>query len=263
MTILALWFPLLLSPSVLAADVVDVPAGTFVQGSEEMPDAPPRDVTLSAYRIDRTEVTIAAFEAFMAGPVAERDHWSEAGWAWHQAHPQGAGADLRAADRSADHPVVAVTWFEADAYCRSVGGHLPTEAQWEHAACGGGDQRYAWGDSEEVSASWYSGGKFGHIQAVHTVAATDQDPSLASPFGLLHTSGNVWEWTADHYHRQGYEPAGQATTDPASAQETPWRVLRGGSFMNLPSYCRCTHREPAMPDRVAFTTGFRCAYPAP
>ena len=119
------------------------------------------------------------------------------------------------------------------------------------------------GDSEEVAATWYSGGKFGHIQAVHTDAVTDQDPTLSSPLGLLHTAGNVWEWTADHYHREGYAPPGVAATDPTGPNQGTWRVLRGGSFMNLPSYCTCTHREPATPDRVAFTTGFRCAYPAP
>jgi formylglycine-generating enzyme required for sulfatase activity len=263
MTLLVLWFPLIFTAPALAGDVVDVPAGTFQQGREGVPDETPREVTLSAYRIDRTEVSLVDFEAFMAQGAGERSHWTESGWTWHQAHTQGAGAVLRAADRTPEHPVVAVTWYEAAAYCSWAGGSLPTEAQWEHAACGKGDQRYAWGDSEDVDATWYGGGKFGHIQAVQTDPAGDQDAALASPHGLLHTAGNVWEWTADHYHRDGYAPLGEDATDPTGPADGPWRVLRGGSFMNLPSYCTCTHREPATPDRVAFTTGFRCAYPAP
>lgn len=263
MTLLVLWFPLLVSSPVRAGEAVDVPAATFRQGSDGVPDERPRDVSLSAYRIDRTEVSIAAFERFMAEAAADPESWSQDGWAWHQAHPDGAGAALRAAGRGDEHPVVAVTWFEADAFCRAAGGTLPTEAQWEHAACGAGGQPYAWGDSDQVAAAWYSGGKFGHVDAVRTQPVADQDPGLASPLGLLHTAGNVWEWTADSYHRDSYLPAGVAVTDPTGPRSGPWRTLRGGSFMNLPSYCTCTHREPAAPDRVALTTGFRCAYPSP
>ncbi len=263
MTLLVLWFPLISASPALAGDPVQVPAGTFRQGREGVPDETPREVTLATYGIDRTEVTIADFERFMVQGALDRASWTDDGWAWHQAHPDGAGAPLRAADRSTDHPVVAVTWYEADAYCRWAGGSLPTEAQWEHAACGDGDQRYAWGDGDDAPVTWYSGGKFGHIQGVHTVPAADQDASLASPLGLLHTAGNVWEWTADYYHREGYAPLGEPATDPTGPTQGTWRVLRGGSFMNLPSYCTCTHREPALPTRVAFTTGFRCAYPAP
>ncbi len=240
-----------------AADAVAVPAGSFTQGSGRASDEPLRTVTLSAYRIDRTEVTVAAYERFVAEGYEEQRWWSNDGWAWAQEHPGGSGADFRAAGRSSDHPVVAVTWFEADAYCRWTGGHLPTEAQWERASCRAAGERFAWGESEEVDIVWYAGGKFGHLKEVHTVPAALQDAALASPAGLLHTAGNVWEWTSDWYHASG--TAGDAT-DPAGPESGTWRVLRGGSFMNLPSYCTCTHREPATPDRVAFTTGFRCAY---
>ncbi len=262
MTLFALWFPLSSPTPALAGEGIDVPAGTYRQGSEGTPDEAPRDVTLTAYRIDRTEVTIADFERFMAQAASERQVWSEQGWEWHQAWPQGAGPEIRAAGRSPEHPVVAVTWYEADAFCRWAGGSLPTEAQWEHAACGDGGQRYPWGDNEAVEVPWYSGGKFGHIQGVHTVPSDQQDPAMASPLGALHMAGNVWEWTQDYYHREGYSPLGEPATDPVGPDSGTWRVLRGGSFMNLPSYCTCTHREPATPDRVALTTGFRCAYPS-
>ncbi len=247
-----------------AGDRVQVPAGTTVQGQAGLVDAPPRDATLSAFDIDRTEVSIADFEAFTtAGGYTTPALWSDAGRAWLADHPQGAGAEQRRAGRDPTHPVVAVTWFEADAFCRWRGGALPTEAQWERAACGDGERRFPWGeDEEEVEVAWYSGGKFGHITTIRTEPVDQEHPSASGPFGLLHMSGNVWEWTAEDYRRDSWAE-GQAATDPTNTGSSPWKSLRGGSYMNLPSYSTCAHREPARPDRVAFTTGFRCVYPAP
>lgn len=240
----------------LAGDIVSIPAGTFTQGSAREPDAPVRNVHQSAYRIDRTEVTIAAFEAFASGAWGERRWWSDEGWLWAEAHPGGAGPALRRAGRATDHPVVAVTWFEADAYCRAQGGALPTESQWERAATGDGNRRFPWGETEQ-GGTWAGGEKYAVLQDMGTASVTSQDRSLASPFGLLHMAGNVWEWTRDRYDRDG---ARGDATDPTGPTDGPWRTLRGGSFANLPSSCTTTHREPALPDRVALTTGFRCVY---
>lgn len=231
--------------------VVEIPAGTFTQGSGRGPDDPQRAVEIAAFGIDRTEVSVAAFEAFAATAWQKVALWSAEGWSWAQANPGGAGAAMRAAGRPGDHPVVAVTWFEAEAYCRAAGGGLPSESQWERAACGDGGRRFPWGDDER-DAAWYAEGKLGHLKGVATRAVDDQDPSLASPFGLVHAAGNVWEWTADGYRRDSAAPA-----------EGSWKTMRGGSYGNLPSYCGCTHREPALPKRVSFSAGFRCAYPPP
>lgn len=238
-------------------DTVPVPAGRFQQGSAREPDAPPRTVSLPAFHIDRHEVTVADFARFVSeGGYRDTRHWSTAGREWLASHPEGAGADARAAGRAGDHPVVAVTLFEAEAYCAWAGGRLPTEAEWERAACGTDGRRFPWGDSEEVAAAWYAGGKFGSLQRVATVPAHDQAAGLHSPTGTLHMAGNVWEWTADRYHARDW--GGTGTDAPRSTADTPWHVLRGGSFMNLPSYSTCRHREPARPDRTAFTVGFRC-----
>lgn len=242
-----------------ARDVVAVPAGTSVQGSAREPDAPPRQVTLSAFEIDRHEVTVDDFERFVhEGGYQTPAWWSAGGRAWLKQHPDGAGAANRAAGRTGEHPVVAVTLYEAEAYCAWTGGRLPTEAEWERAACGTDGRRFPWGDDEAVAASWYAGGKFGDVSHVQTTAAATQAPALHSPVGALHMAGNVWEWTHDHYASPGW--TAEAAIDPVNTQDTPWHVLRGGSYMNLPSYCSCRHREPARPDRVALTTGFRCAY---
>lgn len=233
-----------------APAMVAVPAGETLLRSI---DQPPVRAQLSAFRIDRAEVSIDEFEAFAAQGYQEQAHWSPDGWTWAQAHPGGLGSAARAAGRTGAHPVVGITWFEADAYCRARGARLPTEAEWEHAACGGDGRRFPWGDQEPALAPWYTSGKHGHITGVHTQTAAQADPSLRAPTGAVHMAGNVWEWTAD-----AWRSARTGGPDPTVAEGT-WRVLRGGSFMNLPSYCTCGHREPATPDRQAFTTGFRCA----
>lgn len=245
-------------------DTVLVPAGETVQGQAGLPDAPPRTVRLSAFRVHRTEVSVARYEDFVAqGGYGTPELWSEGGRAWLEAHPEGAGAAARRAGRDTDHPVLAVTFWEAEAYCAWAGGALPTEAQWERAACGDGERRFPWGDGEEgVTVAWYAGGKYGHLTEPRTEPVGQADPSASGPYGALHMVGNVWEWTRDTYHREAWAE-GEAATDPVGTRETPWRTLRGGSYMNLPSYSTCAHREPARPDRVAFTTGFRCVFPAP
>lgn len=247
---------------VIGATTVAIPAGTFRMGSDRAPDeTPAHDVSLQAYRIDTTEVTLADYEAFAAaGGYRTPSLWSADGAAWLSAHPEGAGSTVRSSGRADDHPVVAVTWYEADAYCRWKGGSLPTEAQWEYASCGGRGTRYAWGDADSVEAAWFTEGKTGQLTSVHTRAVAEQDPRAAAPNGLRHTAGNVWEWTADSYHSRYY--AESPATDPRNDAATPWRTVRGGGFDNLPSYCTCTHREPALPDEPRLTIGFRCAYPA-
>ncbi len=239
---------------------VAIGAATFPQGGGEEPDTlPERAVTLSAYRISSTETSVAEFEAFVAaGAWSRAEWWSKAGWDWAAAHPDGAGAETRRSGRDINHPVIAVSWYEADAYCRWAGGTLPTEAQWEHASCGVDDAPYPWGKDDSLDAAWFAEGKGHHLTAVNTRAVDDDLVVRRSPFGLLHAAGNVWEWVADGYDRDAY--AAGAATDPEAGVDARWKVLRGGSFVNLPSYCTCTHREPARPDEGRLSAGFRCAW---
>ena len=233
---------------------------TFTMGSGKTPDESPAHlITLSPYKIDLTEVSIQAFEQFVANGWSNDQYWSNAGLQWRTENPGGAGATHRRAGRGTEHPVVAVTWYEADAYCKWKGGRLPTEAEWEQAACRGQqDGRFAWGDDEMAEAPWYSAGKYGHLQSVLTKEITEAPETQRTLDGLYHTTGNVWEWTDDWYHANHYQKT--ESTNPTGPSDGYWKTLRGGSFMNLPSYCTCTHREPARPTRVAYTTGFRCAY---
>lgn len=234
-----------------------IPAGSFAMGDADMPDARPvREVRLSAFRIDTTEVSLARYEAFAAGPGwTDARCWSEAGAAWRAAHPVGMGPTARAAGRSAEHPVVAVSYWEAEAFCACAGGALPTEAQWERAACGVEPRPAPPADDSGV-AWWHDEGKYGSLPGVHTHPVVNDSPK--NVFGLSDIYGNVWEWTRDRYRADGY--AGAGTVDPVATPDTPWHTVRGGSYMNLPSYAGCAHREPVRPDEPRLTVGFRCVY---
>ena len=194
---------------------------------------------LASYRIDRGEVSVSDFEGFVsAGGYLKRDFWSEQGWAWIQENKNGAGAQARLSGRKGDHPVVAVSFFEAEAYCRSKGGKLPSAAQWENAVCGSNGP-YPWGEGTDREVSWFAEGKYGRVESVSTWPVHSGEAN-ASPHGLLHGAGNVWEWT--------------------QANVGDWVVLRGGSFSNLPSYCTCKQVELAKPGESRLTAGFRCAW---
>ena len=209
--------------------------------SEEI--AIPASTELPAYRIDRSEVSIEAFESFENnGGYRNASLWSPEGQAWLRSNPNGAGALIRRSDRSPQHPVVAVSYYEAEAYCTWRGGSLPTAEQWTQAICS--DKAYPWGSDTERPATWYSGGKYSKLQQVKTQEAHVEAPTLTGPFGVLHGAGNVWEWTQEFLSPKG-----------------PWRGLRGGSYANLPSYCQCDQVEPALPEEQRLTTGFRCVYP--
>ena len=158
--------------------------------------------------------------------------------------------EARVSDRALNHPVVAVSWFEADAYCRWRGGSLPTDNQWSQAVCS--EQRFPWGDEEaagqgrqatNAGPAWFAEGKYGHITAVNTLPADQQRSDLVGPHGLLHGAGNVWEWTSTPF-----------------SDQIDLQTLRGGSYTNLPSYCICDHREPARATDQRLTVGFRCSY---
>ena len=238
-------------------EAVLVPAKDFQRGSERAPDEMPvRTISLQAFYIDKTEVSIDAFEHFVRTAWSDASVWSEEGRVWRDVNGRGAGRDVRQAGRPGTHPVVAVSWFEADAFCRWKGGQLPTEAQWERAACDGGDGPFPWGEEELDGVRWSTKTHTAGVLRVNTAPVSDD--ATPSPTGLRHMIGNVWEWTADWYHREGY--ASGLDTDPTGPEAGQWKSIRGGSFSNLPSYSTCTHREPAAPGDVRLTTGFRCVY---
>lgn len=205
-----------------------------------IPETPQRRVWTDAYGIDRTEVTHAAWRRCVAAGRCPPSRIPD--------------DDMRLA--APQMPVTGVTWEEAAGYCRSVGGRLPTEAEWERAARGTGRHRFPWGRQ-------YNDRLANHGRAPQGPDARDgfafaapvgSFPSGASPYGLLDMAGNAWEWTASTPDARDVGPG----TDPRV-----YRVVRGGSWAQPPELMRVTHRVWLPSGEHRSDLGLRCAYDPP
>lgn len=233
--------------------MVLIPAGPFSMGSNDgLPnEQPERQVTLDAFYIDRQEITIARYAQFLEATQRKAPS------TWDEDAVAAAG----------DRPVVGVNWFDAEAYCKWSGARLPTEAEWEKAAKGTAARRFPWGDmqpfvdianynrgiwvSETVTLSPVTGGVEG-MSVRHGLKEGGR-----SPYGLFHMAGNAAEWVADRYDREYYAKA--PATNPPGPTDGEKRVIRGGSWADLPTALRVSARVSAEPEFRDRTVGFRCA----
>jgi formylglycine-generating enzyme required for sulfatase activity len=235
------------------ADMVLVPAGPFAMGIDHpqaTDERPAHRVELSAYYLDRHEVTNAQFAAFVKATghrtAAEEAGTpeSEDGISWRR--PFGAPA-------RPDHPVVYVTWRDAWAYCAWKGGRLPTEAEWEKSARGTDGRLWPWGRGFDPGR----GNFWGVADGYEGLAPVGAFPGGASPYGVLDLAGNVWEWCADWYG-ENYYATGPAQ-DPQGPEAGTYKVLRGGSWINHPGSLRAINRFKVLPVERSAYVGFRCA----
>lgn len=278
--------------------MIKLEGGAFLMGTDDeigYPDdgeGPVREVTLSSFWIEVTAVTNRQFEQFanetgyrteaekrfgwsfvFDGLIDHRERkrvrkrmpgaewWCRVGGAnWRK--PEGPRSNLKG---RMDHPVVHMSWDDAQAYCQWVGKRLPTEAEHEYAARGGLIQkRFSWGnelipDGRHMCNIWQ--GTFpGHntMEDGHLGTA----PARSFPpngYGLFNMTGNTWEWCADWWS-SGYHINGPRT-NPAGPPSGTNRINRGGSFLCHDSYChryRVAARTKNTPDSAANNLGFRC-----
>ena len=148
------------------------------------------------------------------------------------------------------HPINCVNWNQARAYCRSLGGDLPTEAQWEYAARGMDGRLYPWGNDAPtyLQACWSRPGP----------CPVRSFPSSNSPFGIFDMAGNVWEWTLDYYATYTGS-ASSYVLNPTNPFSGALRVLRGGSSQYSPRELRSSYRYTSSATSSPTTFGFRCA----
>ena len=276
-------------------DVVKIPGGKAMVGTREAfiqldCESPIRQQKLSPFLMGATTVTNAQFAEFIAATgyiiEAERFGWSFVFWAqvperigatravqdvqwWRQVEgavwnaPNGPGSEAAAIK---DHPVVHVSWNDAKAYADWVGGRLPTEAEWEHAARGGlGDVRFPWGDQEPNDRDftpcniWQ--GQFPDVNTqldgyAATAPARSFDPN---GYGLFNMAGNVWEWTSEPFRLRSTKREIKAR----QAQIKGHKLLKGGSFLCHESYCyryRVAARSGNTPDSTTTHQGFRVVW---
>lgn len=227
---------------------IPVPGGSFTMGSANGADdeRPEHLVTLSSFNADKTEVTEAAYEACVQSGRCTPAHYTDGKC---KAWKDGAFVNVQVPweRRGPDIPVVCVTWYQADAYCRSHGKKLPTEAQWEYAASSGKKQEFSWGNDspDDSRCAQPSNGK------------PDKACSHAvNGFNLCDMTGNVWEWTNDYYARDYY--TWSESIDPSGPEVGLYRVIRGGGWYSNGSQLRVRNRNWSVPDYADVSLGFRC-----
>lgn len=235
---------------------VRIPAGTFEMGEGVHTDElPVHAVQVPAFELHRWSVTVAEYARFVdAGGYGDRGkvHWDSEGWAWRERERVTAPSrwDGQVA-RPTSRPVIGVSWWECDAYCRWLGARLPSEAEWEYACRAGTTTGYWSGDEERDLArvGWYDGNSTDRVHAV------GEKP--ANPWGLFDMHGNVWEWCEDAWH-PNYEGAptdGSAWTAGASGD----RVIRGGGWYASARDARSAYRFRFYPGLRYGFLGFRPA----
>lgn len=151
-------------------------------------------------------------------------------------------------------PATWVTWYGADAYCRSIDRRLPTEAEWEHAARGPNNYIYPWGNEfDPILAN-------SNQAAVGSTSLVTDYFNGANAYGLFNMAGNVQEWASDWYGFDYYTESPQA--NPTGPDNGTQKVLRGGSWDTGPLFLRAVHRRSADPITGSSAIGFRCAVDA-
>ena len=191
-------------------------------------------------------------------------------------HPLGPESSLEGLD---DHPVVHVTYADAAAYARWAGKRLPSEAEWEMAARGGMTSEFAWGDELHPGGQFMANTWQGEFPTENLASDGFETTSPVrhfppNAFGLYDMIGNVWEWTTDWYstrHRaKGHgccvlvNPRGgerETSYDPQIPVRIPRKVMKGGSFLCAPNYCRRYRPAARMAQPIDTSTchlGFRC-----
>ena len=213
--------------------LVGAPVGGFAYDNER----PARTLRLESFRIDRTPVTNGAYMQFLVETEArppmywERD--GEGGWL------RRTMGRVEAVDPS--HPVIHVSWAEADAFARWAGKRLPTEEEWEAAARGASGERANLG------------------QLAFGTAAAGAYPDGASDFGAAQMLGDVWEWTSSDFTAY---PGFAAFPYPEYSEVffgDRHKVLRGGAWATSGNVIRTSFRNWDLPERRQIFAGFRCA----
>lgn len=278
-------------------DMVYLSGGEFTMGTDDRDgfpadgEGPARKVSVDPFYMDKYAVTNRQFAAFIRATgyktEAERFGWSfvfhlflsddvkrvskypqQTPWwygvegaKWHQ--PEGPGSTI---ETRMDHPVVHVSWNDAQAYCEWAGKRLPTEAEWEYAARGGLEKkRYPWGDmlkpdTEHKCNIWQGKFPVKNNASDGYEGTCPVDAFEPNGYGIYNVSGNVWEWCFDWFNP--YYHSETSTLNPVGNKQGNSRSMRGGSYLCHKSYCnryRVAARSSNTPDSSSGNIGFRCA----
>jgi len=226
--------------------MVMIPAGNFLMGGEggQNSEKPVRTIYLGAYWIDKYEVPMAQFYAFVAATGHREPRLA--------GYLALASVDMATFVEPAK-PVAGVSWEDAEAYCQWKGKRLPTEAEWEKAAKGEGQRKWSWGDNPDPLLANLEGTEDHFIGT----APVDSFQEGRSPYGVFNMTGNVMEWVNDWYDERYYEV--MPSRNPPGPSIGDEKVIRGGSWHDSFRYAHTYSRFKMLPEYRDATIGFRCA----
>jgi formylglycine-generating enzyme required for sulfatase activity len=244
---------------------LEIPAGTFTMGAQasdpsapnydehaQPNEGPPHQVSLSRFLLQRSPVTVRAYEVCVGD-----------GWCSVDEVVQGGGYSNYGLDERRTHPINSVTWAGAVRYCAWLGARLPTEAEWEYAARGTDGRRFPWGDEPGCGVYIGEGDAGNQADLMRTECSFDGSQNVGaargkSPFEVWGMAGNVWEWVADWYAPDAY--ASHEPTDPKGPATGTERVQRGGGWTSKSAWeLRSAARGALDPAQKFNDVGFRCA----
>jgi len=249
-------------------DYILIPAGEFLMGDNfaegDADEVPVHKISLDAYYIGKYKITNREYQAFLADKGYEyAKYWQAGGFAeygkeprfWRDARYYGGGLT-----GNENFPVVGVSWFEAQAFCKWLSlktgqvYRLPYEAEWERAARGLTQKRYAWGDDLDGSLANFenSGDSF-----EPGLTPIDYYPENVTSEGVYGMIGNVWEWCQDWYGGSAYYAASEQSNPSGPANGTS-RILRAGGWVDSAYYQRAANRNSSFPENRNPIQGFRC-----
>lgn len=241
-------------------EMVLVPAGEFVMGSDKKVDRlayrselPQRRVYVDSFEIGKYEVTALEYLKF----VLATDRQPQLDWRYDGGNFQ---------ESMAHHPIMHVSWYDADAYCKWAGKRLPTEAEWEKAARGEDGRLNPWGN-QPAGLSRVNLGRTGLSGPVRDrperllmyppIIAVDKYENSVSPYGLHQAMGNVAEWVADWYDQDYYKVG--PNRNPQGPETGTQKAFRGGGWMDSTTTMRVAMRNGTDPNTRINWMGFRCA----
>ena len=219
--------------------MVEIPAGPFILGSDkfEPNESPAQEVDLAAFYIDIFETTNAEFAQFVEATGYETQvEKAKAKKTWRTYYTED----------KVNHPVVKVSYHDAEAYCQWMGKRVPTEMEWEKASRGTEGDDYPWG------SSWDATQVNGKVSGIRGTASVGSFSGGAGTYGVEDMAGNVWEWTSSPF-----------VAYPGSAYEDPFystdlRVTRGGGWFDDHKQMRSSNRSALPMDGANDDLGFRC-----
>lgn len=258
------WACVRVFPPVEAARVVGSPCERPAFSRVMFAERGRHRVVLGAFAIDRTEVTVRAYERCVADGACARNEYVRSA-------PAFAGDS---------QPIVAVTWHEASAYCRWARGRLPTEAEWERVARGRDGRMFPWGNvfnPQLANVGQASVTCRSSADGYEFTAPVGSFSDGASVDGALDMAGNVAEWIDDSFDdgperaqsdpdwdqsRSRYQPDVARVAPRVRVSTSNLHGYRGGSFVQGPAFSRTTYRQRLSATERREWLGFRCAYDA-